>query len=438
MKRVSIILFAGLNSALNATKTSNCGAQQPVLPLQYLCPNGDSVGLNDLTSNNWRKKSCSGDDSSSSSRRRRSFTVGGQCVFYNPNQGASCPGDTTSYVSGSTIWCTTDTGSDWCTGRSSDSPPGEDPLWLNREDQAELKMMSPYNLVVNIVNIESTGDQTVEVDGIGKASDFVKSMVYSLFPTSQNAKYTFIMEASNTAEVYETVKSDECPSKSLLQNGMLALDEAWHQKGTQKAIPTQLPKSLGYDVESWDQKFSNLLGYLNETVTGDHKKIAVNHFQFARNSKIDQSQVTKARQALSEWRTETMQTKGLDIDELKLVFHFIGDEAGKSFDELEKSSGGQLQNKQSVEFTDSNSNKIRALEYGNDQLHLTYKVGESDKPDALPIFHIIKSFLDYDSYFDLNRIKESGLRFESDQSGGASSLAPLLMSLMMTLTLLLF
>ena len=107
-------------------------------------------------------------------------------------------------------------------------------------------------------------------------------------------------------------------------------------------------RDLGNEVETWDAKFANLLGYLEDNVNIEHGKIMVNHFQFAKNAEIAQSQAKNTTEELRQWR-DTMASNGKVINQMKMAFHFIGGEAEDSFDQLEESLKGQT-NSQSIAF----------------------------------------------------------------------------------------
>ena len=126
-------------------------------------------------------------------------------------------------------------------------------------------MNSPYNMVVNIVNVESPFEDDVKADGLDQINKLVKSILIrnnfeffirlfailvvtkfsnfwnskSLFEKSFNAKYLFILEGSNTAQVYQSLSGEECPSWTNLQNGLMTVDSAIDG---QKAIPSKLAR----------------------------------------------------------------------------------------------------------------------------------------------------------------------------------------------------
>ena len=173
--------------------------------------------------------------------------------------------------------------------RSNGELPGEDPKWVSDSEKEELEMKSSYNLIVNIVNVESPYTNKVQVDGLDQINKLVKSIMLrnnfenfysvfgkssfsgnprfsryphfsghpnfsgnsdpfrtitiffqnciSLFSGNPNAKYLFVLEASNTSQVYETVTEKDCPSLKNLDNGLLVVDSAMND---QKAIPLKL------------------------------------------------------------------------------------------------------------------------------------------------------------------------------------------------------
>jgi len=307
--------------------------------------------------------------------------------------------------------------------------PGEDPKWVTEEEKKALKMNSPYNMVVNIVNVESPFEDKVQVDGLDQVNKLIKSMLISLYKKSLNAKYLFILEGSHTAQVYHAVSDNECPSMTAIQNGLIVVDSATNG---QLAIPSKLSKDLGYDVESWDAKFGKLLGYLEDNVQSKHERIMVNHFQFAKNAPIDQAQAKNTTDALEQWRA-SMASNEKVIKELKLAFHFIGDDAEDSFDQLKKAMEVNA-NSQSISFEDANDNSVKAVEFNDDILLLSYESGVSDeleRPDVFPILKIMKSFIDYDSYFDLKKMS-------SAFSSSSTIVSPLLSLVMISVARLLF
>ena len=61
--------------------------------------------------------------------------------------------------------------------RNNEAFPGEDPEWVSEKEKKELQMDSPYNMVVNIVNVESPYEDKVQADGLDKINQLVKSML---------------------------------------------------------------------------------------------------------------------------------------------------------------------------------------------------------------------------------------------------------------------
>lgn len=418
-----------LAATFNVAADETCGPVMPMLPLQYACPDGSPVVLNDLTSDNWATKTCSNSRSrrSMGSYRKDKF---GHCWFVGACK-PECDGCKYTRRAGGKKYCVYDKNSFICKNppRNNDQIPGEDPNWVSEEQNKELEMNSPYNMVVNIVNVESPYEDKVQADGLDQVNKLVKSILISLFEKSINAKYLFILEGSNTSQIYHAVADQECPSLTALHNGLLVVDEA---SNGQKAIPSKLSKNLGYETETWDSKFGNLLGYLEENVDTQHEKIMVNHFQFAKNAKIDEAQAKNTTTELDQWRA-TMASKGSVIKEIKLAFHFIGSDAEHSFDQLEDAMKGRT-NSQSISFRDENDNSVKAVEFNDNILLLNYESGVSDKlerPDVFPILKIMKSFIDYDSYFDLKKMS-------STYSSSSTLVSPLLSLMMIAVAHLLF
>ena len=61
--------------------------------------------------------------------------------------------------------------------RSNGELPGEDPKWVSDSEKEELEMKSSYNLIVNIVNVESPYTNKVQVDGMDQINKLVKSIM---------------------------------------------------------------------------------------------------------------------------------------------------------------------------------------------------------------------------------------------------------------------
>lgn len=243
------------------------------------------------------------------------------------------------------------------------------------------------------------------------------------------------MEGSNTAQVYQSLSGEECPSWTNLQNGLMTVDSAIDG---QKAIPSKLARDFGYQTETWDAKFGKMLGYLEDNVDNQHEKIMVNHFQFARNANITEAQAINSTAQLDQWRAK-MASKGGAVKEMKMAFHFIGSDAEHSFIQLEDAMKGKT-NSQSISFKDENRNSVRAIEFDDNILLLNYESGVNEKlerPDVFPILKIMKSFLDYDSYFDLRKMS-STYSETLKYSSSSTLISPLLSLMMIALAQLLF
>ena len=90
-----------------------------------------------------------------------------------------------------------------------------------------------------------------------------------------------------------------------------------------------------------------------------------------------------------------------------------------------------------VYFQDGNDNSVRAIEFDDNILLLNYDSGVNEKlerPDVFPILKIMKSFIDYDSYFDLRKMSST----VSEYSGSTALVTPLLSLMMIALATLLF
>ena len=123
---------------------------------------------------------------------------------------------------------------------------------------------------------------------------------------------------------------------------------SWFRDDVGRIAVKCILRDLGYEHETWDAKFSNILGYLEDNVDTQHQKIMVNHFQFARNAKITEEQAMNSTAQLDQWRA-TMASKGGAVKEMKLAFHFIGSDAEHSFIQLEDAMKGKT-NSQSISF----------------------------------------------------------------------------------------
>ena len=75
---------------------------------------------------------------------------------------------------------------------------------------------------------------------------------------------------------------------------------------------------------------------------------------------------------------------------------------------------------------------MKAVEFDDNILLLNYDSGVNEKlqrPDVFPILKIMKSFVDYDSYFDLKKMDSSSEFLRSESSSSATVLSLMMIAL---------
>ena len=75
---------------------------------------------------------------------------------------------------------------------------------------------------------------------------------------------------------------------------------------------------------------------------------------------------------------------------------------------------------------------MKAVEFDDNILLLNYDSGVNEKlqrPDVFPILKIMKSFIDYDSYFDLKKMDSSSEFLRSESSSSATVLSLMMIAL---------